>query len=63
MATHFGTVAADYLANGIFSKILVWQKDKIEAIDLEEVASQAKSIPLDSPLLQTVSDLGICLGN
>lgn len=63
MATHFGATAADFLYKKDFGKILVWQNNEIVGIPLQDVSSQTKAVPLDSKIIESARNIGICFGD
>ena len=63
LATRFGTAAAEFLANGDFGKLVAMQDDRITGVPLKDIAGQVKNVPLDSPLIESARNLGICFGD
>lgn len=63
LATHFGTAAAHFLAEGDFGKLVALQNGKIVGVPLEDVAGRVKNVPLDHPMIQCARELGTGLGD
>ena len=63
LATKLGNAAADFLANKQFGNLVAVKGGEIVATPLSVVASQAKFIPEDEPVLKTARELGICFGD
>lgn len=63
MAIHFGSMGANFIARKDFGKILIWKDSQVIGIALSEVAGITKTIPLESPLLETAKNIGICFGD
>lgn len=63
LATKLGNAAADFLANKQFGNLVAVKDGEIVATPLSVVASQAKFIPENDPMLKTARDLGICFGD
>lgn len=63
LATKIGNAAADFLAEKKFGNLVAVQGGKIVATPLSVVASKAKTIEPDDPMVITARNLGICFGD
>lgn len=62
-ATRFGGAAVRALAEGESGVMVTLADSQVKYVALEEVAGRMKSVPLDSDLLQTARNIGVCLGD
>jgi 6-phosphofructokinase 1 len=63
LSLRFGTAAVRLVASGDFGKMVVLTDHHIRAVSLEEATRRMRRVPLDSDIVQTARDLGICLGD
>lgn len=63
LASEFGVAAAEALAHGDFGQLLAMQNNKIVGIPLSTCAGKVKNITLDSSVLISGRELGICFGD
>jgi 6-phosphofructokinase 1 len=62
LSLRFGAAAVRLVAAGDFGKMVALTHG-IRAVSLEEATNRMRRVPLDSDVLQTARDLGICLGD
>ena len=62
LSLRFDAAAVRLVAAGDFGKIVALTDHGIRAVSLEEATNHMRRVPLDSDVLQTARDLGICLG-
>ncbi len=62
LATKLGTKAAQLVAEGVSGVMVAVKGDKLKPVPLEKVAGKRKYIPLDHPILESLRQLKICLG-
>lgn len=63
LSLRFGAAAVRLVANGEFGTMVALTDHGIRAVSLEEATRRMRRVPLDSDVLQTARDLGICLGD
>ncbi len=63
LSMRFGAAAVRLIAAGDFGKMVALTDHGIRAVSLEEATNRMRRVPLDSDVLQTARDLGICLGD
>ncbi|MFO1432089.1 MAG: ATP-dependent 6-phosphofructokinase [Candidatus Competibacteraceae bacterium] len=63
LSLRFGAAAVRLIAAGDFGKMVALTDHGIRAVSLEEATNRMRRVPLDSDVLQTARDLGICLGD
>lgn len=63
LSLRFGAAAVRLVAAGDFGKMVALTDHGIRAVSLEEATNRMRRVPLDSDVLQTARDLGICLGD
>src|SRR5512143_2021439 len=61
LSLRFGAAAVRLIAAGDFGKMVALTDHGIRAVSLEEATKRMRRVPLDSDVLQTARDLGICL--
>jgi len=62
LATKLGTKATQLVADGVSGVMVAVKGEKLVPVPLEEVAGKRKYIPLDHPVLESLRQLKICLG-
>ncbi len=62
-ALRFGAAAVRALAEGIFGIMVALDPPNVRYVPLEKVTKRTKTVPLDSDVIRTARDLGICLGD
>ncbi len=63
LATRYGTEAVRLVMEGRFGHMVCLRGTSIDAVPLTEATGQIRSVPLDSDLLLSARQLGICLGD
>ncbi|MGB9802370.1 6-phosphofructokinase [Desulfofundulus sp.] len=63
LATRYGTEAVRLVVEGRFGYMVSLRGTRIDAVPLTEATGQIRSVPLDSDLLLSARQLGICLGD
>lgn len=63
ISMRFGASAIRAVERGDFNKLVVLRDNKLTTVPLTEVAGKMKHLPLDSDVVQTARDVGICLGD
>lgn len=63
LSLRFGAAAVRLVAAGDFGKMVALTDDGIRAVPLGEATNRMRRVPLDSDILQTARDLGICVGD
>lgn len=63
LSSRFGAAAARLIAEERYGFMVALQNDRIVPVPLSEIAGKLKRVPLDSDILQSARDLGICLGD
>lgn len=62
LATHLGTGAVDLIAAKKFGHMIGFRQGTFVPVPLTEVATGAKTIPPNSPLMKTAVSVGTCFG-
>jgi 6-phosphofructokinase 1 len=63
LATRFGAMAVHLMAQGKVGHMVALHNGHMAVVPMSEAVSRQKQVPLDSDLVRTALDLGICLGN
>lgn len=63
LATQLGTKTAQLVAQGVHGVMVAVRGEQLVPVPLEEVAGKRKSVPLDHPVIDSLRDLRICLGD
>lgn len=63
LASRFGTMAVRMIAEGKLGQMVALQDGRIVTVPLEQAIAHLKLVPLDSDIMQTARDLGICVGD
>lgn len=63
LATRYGTGAVQLVMEGRFGHMVSLRGTSIVAVPLTEATGRIRTVPLDSDLLRTARQLGICLGD
>ncbi len=62
LATRFGTAAVRLIADGRLGEMVALQGEGITAVPIAEAVEKQKLVSLQSDIVRTAFDLGICLG-
>jgi 6-phosphofructokinase 1 len=62
LSSRYGEYAIELLNQGKTNKMVALHGDSIVGIDLDKAIGNPRQVPLDSPLIATARNLGICLG-
>ncbi len=62
LATKLGTKATQLVADGVSGVMVAVKGDQLVPVPLEDVAGERKSVPFDHPILESLRQLKICLG-
>lgn len=63
LSLRFGSAAVRTLAAGVSDVMVVLDPPEVKHVSLSEVIDHMKLVPLDCDTVQTVRDLGVCLGD
>lgn len=63
LATGLGVEATKCIVQGIFGVMIAVKGKKLKPIPLEDVAGKRKSVPLDHPIIKSLRELQICMGD
>ncbi|MCB9452350.1 MAG: 6-phosphofructokinase [Anaerolineaceae bacterium] len=63
LATRLGTACAHYIQQGRFGVMVASRHDSAEAVPLEQVVGNRKTVPLDHAWIEAARDLGTSLGD
>jgi 6-phosphofructokinase len=63
LATKLGTRTAELLDEGTHGVMVAVKGERLVTVPLEEVAGKRKQVPLDHPIIKSLRDLRICLGD
>lgn len=63
LSLRFGAAAVRLVESGEFGKMVALGASGIRAVCLEEATRRLRCVPLDSDIVQTARDIGICLGD
>lgn len=63
LATRLGTTCATYIAEERYGVMVAARGDGVEAVPLEEVAGQRKTVPLYHHWIDSARSVGTCLGD
>jgi phosphofructokinase-like protein len=63
LSLRFGAAAVRLVATGDFGKMVTLTDEGIRAVPLGEATRRMRRVPLDSDIVHTARDLGICLGD
>ncbi|MFH1350833.1 MAG: ATP-dependent 6-phosphofructokinase [Pseudomonadota bacterium] len=63
LSLRFGAAAVRMIADEKFGHMVALDPPLVKAIPLEEVIGRQRCVPLDSDVIQTARDIGICLGD
>ena len=63
LATRYGTTAVKLVMEGRFGEMVCLCGTKICSVPLREGAGKMRQVPLDSDLILSARQLGICLGD
>lgn len=63
ISLRFGAAAIRCVQQGDFNKLVVLQDNELTSIPIQDIAGKMKAVPLDSDVVQTARDVGICFGD
>lgn len=63
ISLRFGAAAVRCVQDGDFNKLVVLKDNKLDRIPISSVAGKMQAVPLESDIVQTARDVGICLGD
>ncbi|MDD5924413.1 MAG: ATP-dependent 6-phosphofructokinase [Clostridia bacterium] len=63
LSSRLGTAAAQLIIEKKYGNMVAVKGNDIVAVPLEEVAGKIKTVPTDSPVIQSARELGICFGD
>ena len=63
VGTRFGTAAVRLIAEGKFGHMVCLKPPNITSVPLEEAIAQLNTVPLDSDVIRSGKELGICFGD
>lgn len=63
IATRFGTAAAKLIIEEKYGNMVALHGEDIVAVPLSDIAGKLKNVPVDSPVVRSARELGICLGD
>jgi 6-phosphofructokinase 1 len=63
VGTRFGTAAVRLIAEGKFGRMVCLKPPNITSVPLEEAIAQLNTVPLDSDVIRSGKELGICFGD
>jgi 6-phosphofructokinase 1 len=62
LSLRFGAAAVRLVEAGDFGKMVALTERGIRSVSLEEATRRMRQVPVDSDIVQTARDLGVCLG-
>ena len=63
ISLRFGAAAIRCIEDGDFGKLVMLRNNELTRIPIRAIADKMKTVPLDSDVVQTARDIGICLGD
>jgi 6-phosphofructokinase 1 len=63
LATRLGTACAQYIDDGLAGVMVAARGEGTEAVPLEKVAGNKKTVPPDHPWIQSARDVGVAFGD
>lgn len=63
LSLRFGAAAVRLAGAGEFGKMVALSDGEVTAVSLDEATRRLRKVPLDSDIVRTARDLGICLGD
>jgi len=63
ISLRFGAAAIRCIKAKDFNKLVTLRDNKMTSVPISEIADKMKTVPLDSDILQTARDIGICVGD
>jgi ATP-dependent phosphofructokinase / diphosphate-dependent phosphofructokinase len=63
LATKYGTYAVELIAQNKFGVMVSSKDDTVISIPLKDVAGKLRTVPLDHPLIEKATRMGVCFGN
>ncbi|MAB82351.1 MAG: 6-phosphofructokinase [Phycisphaerae bacterium] len=62
LATRFGVAALELLVEGHVNRMVVWRNGEIDHVDIHEVATGQRLVPLDHPMIDAARAVNTCFG-
>ena len=63
LATRFGYHALELLMEGVFGKLVVWNKGGIDQVNIADVAGKQRKVPITDPLIAAARAVGTGFGD
>jgi ATP-dependent phosphofructokinase / diphosphate-dependent phosphofructokinase len=63
LATRYGAHAVELIANKHFGVMVSLRNDEVISVPLKEVGGKLRTVPLNHPLIEKATRMGVCLGN
>jgi ATP-dependent phosphofructokinase / diphosphate-dependent phosphofructokinase len=63
LATKYGTHAVELIAQNKFGVMVSSRDDTVISVPLNEVGGKLRTVPLDHPLIEKATRMGVCFGN
>lgn len=63
ISLRFGAAAVRCVQDRDYNKLVALKDNRLTRIPIDSIAGKMKSVPLDSDIVQTARDVGICLGD
>ncbi len=63
ISLRFGAAAVRCVQDRDYNKLVALKDNQLTRVPLESIAGKMKSVPLESDIVQTARDVGICLGD
>ncbi|MBR4958899.1 MAG: 6-phosphofructokinase, partial [Phascolarctobacterium sp.] len=63
LSTRYGVAAAEACLRGEFNVMVSLENDKIVTVDIQKAASSPRLVPLESEIIRTGRQIGICFGD
>lgn len=63
LASSLGARAVDLVVEGHTNRVVVWERNGVVDVPLNDVAGQTRALSMDNTLINTARQMGICLGD
>jgi 6-phosphofructokinase 1 len=63
LGTRFGSAATRLIRKGEFGRMIALLPPDVESVPIRDAIAKMKTVPLDSDILQSARDIGICFGD
>ena len=63
LGTRFGAAATRLIRKGDFGQMIALLPPDVESVPIQDAIAKMKKVPLDSDILQSARDIGICFGD